>query len=549
MEMGYENEGRVLLLDDERLVRFTISAWLKASNFEVTAVETPEAAYAELKRRSYDVILSDVLMGVVDGFMFRDTVRGFNAKIPVIFLTALVNTTANRLLEKISADIYSYYVPKNARRDFLLGRLRQAICAYRAEREAGLLKSRMEGDLRIASRVQHALLPPAVRYDEGIFYTGLWWPCNIVSGDLFCWFPLSGDSAVVVFGDIAGHGAPAALSMTAVIAHLKGLETSEVITTRRPELVCHEIDSYIRNNLRDVTYMAGTVLYVDYSQKVVRYVNAGGIEPLCLRRCDGSVVELNPDRRGGLPMGMMDDTSYTEAEVVEAEIPEDAILCLYSDGFVDLTSDPAGENRMPRDMFAEILCELVRGSSGTSAVGSIPYRLAQTLKDMGYTHAQDDQTFCLIGNPAMSEMRFMATVQMKSSASINDVVDRASGWAAKRGYPDELAARLELLLIEHLENVRKHGLNDDGRRNELVVVEMRPIDGGVEILAWDRGRPYDGDLSELAPHPDVTLDAQNELLATSGRGFAIVRKICRCVTHEHFGGLNKFTFVMETKPQ
>jgi len=492
------------------------------------------------------VILSDVMMGVVDGFMFRDSVRGFNAKIPIIFLTALMSTSTNRLMEKISADIYSHYVPKNARRDFLLGRLRQAVCAYRAEREAGLLKSRMESDLRIAARVQHALLPPAVRYDAGIFYSGLLWPRNIVCGDLYCWFPLSDHSAAIVFGDIAGHDAPAALSMTAVIAHLKELETSEGVATRRPERVCQEIDSYIRNNLRDVTYMAGTVLFVDFRERLVRYVTAGGIDPLCLRRCDGTSVDLNPDRRGGLPMGLMDGTTYTADDVVEAELPEDAILCLYSDGFVDLSIDPAGENRIPHDMFVEILSELVRGASGTSDVASIPCRLAQTLSDMGYVNSHDDRSICLIGNPAMSEMRFLATVQMKSSTDVNDVVDRAAGWAARRGFPDEFVARLELLLIEHLENVRKHGLDDDGRRHEIVVLEMRPADGGLEILAWDRGRPYDGDLSELAPHPDVTLDAQNELLATSGRGFAIVRKICRRVTHEHFGGLNKFTFLMET---
>lgn len=542
--MNYENEGRVLLLDDERLVRFTISAWLKASHFEVTAVERPEEALRELKAHAYDVVLSDVMMGVVDGFMFRDTVRGFNEKIPIIFLTALVNSPSNHLLEKVAADLYSYYAAKNSRRDYLLGRLRQAIASYRAEREVKALQDQVALDLNIAARVQHALLPPYMQILKGIFYSGFWRPQNIVSGDLFCWYPSGDHSATVVFGDIAGHGTPAALAMTAVMAHLKELEHMECARRQRPEQICQEIHNYIRSNLRDVTYVAGTVLFVDLLERRVRYLNAGGIEPLCFRRSDGSSVELNPEKRGNLPMGMMEGTTYAAQDVVDVPLPADALLCLYSDGFYDLTTDAAGEERMPRDVFNEVIAEFIRGASGTSDVASLPYRLSAVLKDMGYVHAQDDESFCLIGAPLAGEMRFLTTVPMDETDGINNAVDAATRWATDRGYSDDFLARLELLLNEHLENVRKHGLDEDSRRHEVVVLEMRPLGQDLEILAWDRGLPYDGDLSESAPHPDVTLDGQNDKMATSGRGFAIVRKICRRITYDRFDVLNKFTFVL-----
>ena len=78
--MSERTEGRILLVDDERLVRFAISAWLKTSRFEVTAVESSEKGIAELKARPYDLVLSDVMMGTMDGFAFREAVRGFNAE-------------------------------------------------------------------------------------------------------------------------------------------------------------------------------------------------------------------------------------------------------------------------------------------------------------------------------------------------------------------------------------------------------------------------------------------------------------------------------------
>ena len=542
--MIYENEGRVLLLDDERLVRFTISAWLKASHFEVTAVASAEEALAELKKGGYDAVLSDVMLGVVDGFMFRDTVRGFNKNIPIIFLTALVNSPTNRLLEKVTADVNSYYAAKNSRREYLLGRLRQAIAAYRAERESTALKSAMVKNLNIAARVQNALLPQIMRYDANVFYSVFWRPQAVVSGDLFCWFPQSDDSAVFILGDIAGHGTPAALAMTAVMAHLKSLSESGGVKTHKPHQICQEIDGYLRSNLRDITYMAGTVVVVNFRKRLVRYMNAGGLEPLCVRRSDGAYLELNPEKRGGVPMGLVDGTVYSEDDVVEADLPEDALLCLYSDGFVDLTTDLQGENRMPRDMFLEVIGELVRGASGTSDIGSIPYRLASVMKDMGYVHAQDDETFCIIGASLANEARFVSSVPLKEAQAVNELIDRASQWALAREYSDDVVARLELLLSEHLENIRKHGLDDDELSREVAVLEMRPAGDNLEILAWDRGEAYEGDFSEFAPHPDLTLDVQNDNMATSGRGLAIVRKICRRVSYDRFEGLNKFTFTL-----
>jgi len=543
--MEYENEGRVLLLDDERLVRYTIAACLKAANFEVRAVETPEEALAELKSRPYDVVLSDIMMGAVDGFMFRDAVRGFNPTIPIVFLTALMDSPENSLMEKIATDICSYYVPKNARRELLLGRLRQTVRAYRSEREVGDLELRNEKALRVAARVQHALLPPATRCDDGIFYSVLWRPRHIVSGDLFNWYPLSSHSAVLVFGDIAGHGTPAALAMTAVMSHLKELQSSEGVVQARPERVCQDIDAFLRDTLRDVTYMAGTVLYIDFREHRLRYVNAGGIEPICIRRRNGKVVDLNPERRGGLPMGMMDGTVYSADDVVEAELPDDALIFLSSDGLDDLTSDTQGENRVPREVFTEVVGELVRGAKGTSEVASVPHRLSQILRDMGYTHSHDDTSMFLVCDPEIGDRRFVAAVPMGAMQGIYDAIDRASKWAADFGCPDELTAKLELLLSEHLENIRKHGLDDERRRHENVLLEMTPVQGGIEVKCWDRGAPYEHNLSVVAPHPDVTLDEMNELLSSSGRGFAIIRKICRQVAREHFDGLNKYTFVMD----
>ncbi len=548
MGMGDASDGRVLLVDDERLVRFTISTWLKTSRFAATAVATPGEAIAALKEGGgYDVVVSDVMMGAVDGFMLRDAVRRIDGRIPFVFLTALVDSPTNQLQERIAADPYSTYVAKNARRDVLLLRIRQAVHSLRAEREADLLKAAQRRDLEFAARVQDVLLPAPVAVGPESFCSALARPLDVVSGDFFHWQALGARAGMLVLGDVSGHGVPAALAMAAIVSHIKGLADGEGVRLRRPHAVCREIDRFIRQNLRDVCYLAGTVVFVDLDARTVRYLNAGGMEPLCFSRTDGARLDLNPEGRGCLPMGLMEGAAYDEAEVVEAPFPADALLCLHSDGYADLASDAAGADLLPPDVLRDVIAELVRGASGTVDFAALPYRLNAVLRDMGFVHQQDDMAFVIFGRSMVHALRFLRDVPMRDPSQIDQAVAAAARWAEARGMGDEAVVRLELLLEEHLSNVRRHGMNEAERRRGCAVVEMRPAGDDLEVCVWNRGAKWQGDLSETAPHPDLALDAQNAALAGSGRGVAILRKVARRIAYEHFDGLNKFTFLIGAK--
>lgn len=546
MSMSDTTDGRILLVDDERLVRFTISTWLKASHFEVTAVATPTEAMSVIKESAYDAVVSDVMMGDVDGFMLRDAVRRFDARIPFVFLTALVETPTNQLQAHIAEDQYSTYVAKNARKDVLLMRIRQAVRSHRAEHEAEALRAERRRDLEFAARVQNVLLPAPVIVGREFFCSALSHPFDIVSGDFCHWHALTERLGMFVFGDISGHGTSAALAMAAVVSHLKGIANGEGVRLRQPHVVCREIDSFIRQNLRDVCYLSGTVLFVNLDTNKVRYLNAGGMEPLCFSRTDGSRIELNPDGRGCLPMGMMENAKYDESAVVEAPLDDDSLLCLYSDGYADVSSDEAGTDCLPQDVMCEVIGELVRSASGTADFAAIPYRLNELIRDMGFSHRQDDMNFVIFGRSMIHALRFLRAVPMRDSSYIDQAVAEASQWTKDRGYPDEAVVRLELLLDEHLQNVRKHGMTEAERMHDSAVVEMRPAGDDLEVCVWNRGAEWHCDLSETAPHPDVALNAQNDALAGGGRGIAILRKLTRRIAYERFDGLNKFTYLMRT---
>ncbi len=73
----------------------------------------------------------------------------------------------------------------------------------------------------------------------------------------------------------------------------------------------------------------------DSPKRTLRYINAGHIPPVVLRR-DGSVKWL---KTSGAPVGMFPDSIY-EKEVVELEVGDLLIAC--TDGVVEAT-DPNGE--------------------------------------------------------------------------------------------------------------------------------------------------------------------------------------------------------------
>ncbi len=406
------------------------------------------------------------------------------------------------------------------------------------------LKAERRRELELAARVQVVLLPAPVIVGREFFCSALSRPLDVVTGDFCHWYALTERSGMLVLGDISGHGTTAALAMAAVVSHLKGLLDGDAVRQRRPHLVCRELHRFIRQNMRDVCYMAGTVAFVDLDAKRVRYLNAGGMEPLCFSRVDGTRVELNPDGRGCLPMGLMEGAEYGEDAVVDAPLAEEALLCLYSDGYAEVARDAAGEDRLSPGVLRDVISGLVRGASGTVDFAALPYRLNAVIRDMGFVHRQDDMEFAIFGSSMAHALRFLRSVPMRDPMHVDHAVAAASRWARERGLPDEEVVRLELLLDEHLQNVRRHGMTEAERERSSAVVEMRPAGGDLEVCVWNRGAKWKGGISETSPPPDLTLDAQNAALAAGGRGVAILRKVARRIAYEHYSGLNKFTFLM-----
>jgi sigma-B regulation protein RsbU (phosphoserine phosphatase) len=126
-----------------------------------------------------------------------------------------------------------------------------------------------------------------------------------LGGDFYDFLPLSDHRVALVIGDASGKSLPAALMMSTVqsslrtAVHFAGNEAAGIMRTV--------------NSLVQATSLAdryATVFYsvFDEMTRVLRYVNAGHIPPVLVRR-DGSVTRL---QTGGAPIGMFPDWRYEE---------------------------------------------------------------------------------------------------------------------------------------------------------------------------------------------------------------------------------------------
>jgi CheY-like chemotaxis protein len=82
---------RILLVDDEELVRQMLARLLLFSGFEVEEAENGAAALQTARRLdgSLSLVATDINMPVMNGLAFARTLRNTDPRIPFLFITAV----------------------------------------------------------------------------------------------------------------------------------------------------------------------------------------------------------------------------------------------------------------------------------------------------------------------------------------------------------------------------------------------------------------------------------------------------------------------------
>ncbi len=79
--------SRILVIDDEDVIRMLVMEILETAGHEVTGAESAERALVLLEHLEFDLVVSDVVMPGLSGLELLEAVRAENASLPVVLVT------------------------------------------------------------------------------------------------------------------------------------------------------------------------------------------------------------------------------------------------------------------------------------------------------------------------------------------------------------------------------------------------------------------------------------------------------------------------------
>jgi serine phosphatase RsbU (regulator of sigma subunit) len=237
-------------------------------------------------------------------------------------------------------------------------------------------QERVAQELKVASEIQRALLPPGEYTNDYAELSASTLPCRSVGGDLFDYFERPHGLTFVV-ADVAGKGTSAAL-LTAVV---QGLMAAEALSNEQPADVMSLVNRALCR--RAVAGRFVTAFYAHLTPDgTLTYCNAGHNAPFLVQ--PSGFVRLEA---GGTPLGLFEAAAYETGTV---RLTPGDLLVAFSDGVteaVDARDEEFGDERLAACL-AGVWSRPAR---------EIAQRVKASLKEFcGATAAQDDVTLMVL---------------------------------------------------------------------------------------------------------------------------------------------------------
>ena len=543
-----QEETKILVIDDERLIRLTLSAKLKLVGYTAVCVASTQEAVQLLndgKYKQFKAIITDIMMDNMDGFVFRDILRGMDPTMPIFFVTALDPEEGSGFLKRIMEDCYSFYLPKAVKAEMLIKRVQSIITSRMVEKLIDENTRKITESLKLASHVQRGMLPPRLNLTKTDFYTTLWHPQDMVSGDLFEIMPLEGGGNLYVLGDIQGHGTSAALSMMAVQSFLKNLPHSENILHATPAHIANLIQQFFTYTLGALTYMTALICIHRPKDGVVDWISCGAPDLNVIDPFNSEQKDINPEKRGGLPIGLVPGTVYTEKNVVRTHLSKSALCVAFTDGLFDVYKDSEGYDQMPEELLMKLQRDFITEAHIDGSIVAAPFKILLACEAYGYTNFTDDVTELIFGAPLEREGIMDKVVPIHADA-IDKMTQEIEQWCSGQGWNVEVITKVQMVFEEKLMNLHDHGIDVRDRQWEKACVRLRKTDDNVELTIWDFGK-QEPSVSVAAGSLDVALELKNREFSGRGRGRLMVRKICSAIQRKNYGVLNETVYLIPMK--
>ena len=97
---------KILFAEDEKALNSLISSYLQSEGYEVFSCLDGAQAWEMFSKNKIDVVLSDIMMPIMDGYTLAEKIRKINTRVPIIFLTAKDDKLSKQYSYKLGIDDY-----------------------------------------------------------------------------------------------------------------------------------------------------------------------------------------------------------------------------------------------------------------------------------------------------------------------------------------------------------------------------------------------------------------------------------------------------------
>lgn len=328
--------GHILVVDDNEGNRDMLSRQLVRQGHTVATASDGQAALDRLRAESFDLVLLDMMMPVLDGYSTLDAIKTDPAlrHLPVIMISALDElASVVRCIERGAED----FLPKPFNPTLLRARIGAGLEKKRfRDQERTYVKTiedtqkRLQSELTEAENYVRSILPPpglarTVPVDWRLI------PSTELGGDSFGYHWLDDDHFALYLLDVCGHGVGAALlSVTAINVLRNGALPG--VDFRDPGAMLTALnDAFLMEKQNDMYF---TIWYGVWqpSTRTLRFATAGHPPALLVSGADAPVVE--PLKGAGMILGGMEGMVY---KTFSRSIPGPARLYIVSDGTFEIT--------------------------------------------------------------------------------------------------------------------------------------------------------------------------------------------------------------------
>ena len=332
------NSTTVLVVDDNTKNLQVLGGLLKKEGMSVEFATNGNAALSWLNKKSFDLVLLDIMMPGMDGFEVCSIIKSnpLVCDIPIIFITAKTDTAS--IIQGFKSGGVDYitkpFIPNELIARVIshvnIKKSKEKIVSYLNEIE---LKNRnIRDSIVYAKNIQKAVLNTSFSkigsYPE-IFI--LYLPKDIVSGD-FYWYYKINDIFILAVMDCTGHGVPGAFMsilgttlLNEIVLHDKILDPAEILEHLRVRL----IETLGQNNesatIKDG--IEGGVISYNTTECILNY--SGSFNPL-IHIHQNILSKINADR---IPIGFYERVIKFTVKTIK--IKKGDIIYLFSDGYID----------------------------------------------------------------------------------------------------------------------------------------------------------------------------------------------------------------------